>query len=600
MSQGYVPRSVFTPNFAVAPVGGRFILLDPVRDANFLNKPTTDALGNTIPDMGLGVVDNGVFFYTSQTLNGATRPYPVKFFWIGSPAGTNDANDNFSIFMADVDESAFRPGAQASEWLLNPRLVLSTLQAGNDIINWFDSNYPYTTTPPSGGVGQETPSGQSNTTYGKLSGGGNPGNVSRMASFSTGSSIDGQFWPVYDYVDNSIILYFSIKTPNTNTKAIYCYKTTNTEIQTPLASSNFLGGVYLTQFPTYAGPGFVTSSHRFSIISPDPLVTTPRVAGQQSAVFFYGYGIFDNYTPDHVRWIQAGVLSDIHTNPTNWQGNLTLHAASDGGGVDAGGQYNADKLGSIFVVPQGNTTSACYACLYNAATDRDVRSGSNNVVINAMQIRIAYFHPAANVLAFGSDPISFATGVGTIGHCRPQFTTYPDGIPKIIYNDFAFDQSLKTVMEYIDPQVLRPENHKKIYIVEDNFPFSFFFSTFGRKKLFARIYNTPASNSVPPTDNPQNDPQNAFVLQISEYDGNYDADAFAAGDGTMLTANDVGTLVLGTQQPTVTLSSRGVYSPYNIFKQVEFSVEDLPSYVGILMRAQSPNFIVSSGVIVLE
>ena len=115
MSQGYVPRSVFTPNFAVAPVGGRFILLDPVRDANFLNKPTTDALGNTIPDMGLGVVDNGIFVYTSQTLNGAPRPYPIKFFWLGSPAGTNDANDNFSIFMADVDESAFKPGAQASE-----------------------------------------------------------------------------------------------------------------------------------------------------------------------------------------------------------------------------------------------------------------------------------------------------------------------------------------------------------------------------------------------------------------------------------------------------------------------------------------------------
>ena len=105
---------------------------------------------------------------------------------------------------------------------------------------------------------------------------------------------------------------------------------------------------------------------------------------------------------------------------------------------------------------------------------------------------------------------------------------------------------------------------------------------------------------MPPTDNPQNDPQNAFVLQISEYDGNYDADALTAGDGTMLTANDVGTLVLGTQQPTVTLSGQGVYSQFLIFKQVEFSAEDLPSYVGILMRAQNPNSIVASGVIVLE
>jgi len=592
MSQSYVPRFVFTQNYAVAPVGGRFILLDPVRDADFLNKPTTDALGNTIPDMGLGVVDNGIFFYTSQTLNGAPRPYPVKFFWLGSPAGTNDANDNFSIFMADVDESAFRPGAPASEWLLNPRLVLSTLQAGKDIINWFDANYPYTSVPPSGGVGQETPNGQSNSTYGTLTTGGSPGNVSRMASFSTGSSIDGQFWPVYDYVDNSIILYFSIKTPNYNTLAIYCYKTTDTEIRSPLTSSQFLGGISPIKF---GGLGLTNmSSHRFSIISPDPLVTTPRVAGQQSAVVFYAFGPFDASTPDHARWIQAGVISDIHTNPVNWNGNLTLSASEHGGAVDNSGQYNPDKLGSIFVVPQGNTTSACYACLYNATTDRDIRNGSNALVINAMQIRICYFHPAANVVAFGSDPISFASGVGTIGHCRPQFTTYPDGVPKIIYSDFAFDQSLKTVMEYIDPQVLRPENHKKIYISEDDFPNPLFFSTFGRKRLFARFYL-----SIYPTSYQQNDPQCAVVLQITEIDGNYDADAMTAGLGSFLDANDVGTLVLGMQQPIVTLTGGNV-GRAGLYKQVEFSVEDLPAYVGFLMREQITNTISTFGVIVLE
>ena len=590
MSQSYVPRFTFTPNYAVAPVGGRFILLDPVRDADFLNKPTTDALGNTIPDMGLGVVDNGIFFYTSQTLNGVTRPYPVKFFWLGSPAGTNDANDNFSIFMADVDESAFKPGAPASEWLLNPRLVLSTLQAGKDIINWFDANYPYTSVPPSGGVGQETPNGQSNSTYGTLTTGGNPGNVSRMASLASGSSIDGQFWPIYDYVDNSIILYFSIKTPNPNTKAIYCYKTTDTEIRTPLTSSQFLGGVYLTQFTSTGAT--TLSSHRFSIISPDPLVTTPRVAGQQSAVFFYAYGAFDASTPDHARWIQAGVLSDIHTNPLNWNGNLTLSASEHGGGTDVSGQYNPDKLGSIFVVPQGNTTSACYACLYNATTDRDIRNGSNALVINAMQVRICYFHPVANVVAFGSDPISFASGVGTIGHCRPQFTTYPDGVPKIIYSDFAFDQSLKTVMEYIDPQVLRPEHHRKIYIVEDWFPDPFYFSTFGRKKLFARLFNVNTSNT-------QNDPQYAPVIQIAEYDGNYDANGFTAGYGSFLDANDVGTLVVGTQEPATTLN--GAPLPTGIaFKQFEFSAEDLPAYVGIMIKVQSTNIILPYGVIVLE
>jgi len=581
-AQGGLNLTSVNPLSTVA--GRRFILLDPVRDANFLNKSTTDALGNTIPDMGLGVVDNGLFVYTSQTLNGAPRPYPVKFFWIGSPSGTNDANDNFSIFMADVDESAFYPGAPASVWLKNPRLVLSTLQAGKDIINWFDANYPYTTTPASGGVGQETPNGQSNTTYGTLSVGGNPGNVSRMASFSSGSSIDGQFWPVYDYVDNSILLYFSIKTPNFNTKAIYCYKATNTEIPTPLTTSQFVGGLAPGVLP------YNQSSHRFSIISPDPLVTTARVSGQQSAVIFYGFGVFDYTTPDHCLDLQAVVVSDIHTNPLSW--SRTAYATGNGGSTDPAGMYNPDKLGSIFVVPQGNTTSACYACLYNATTDRDAR-GSSAVVINAMQIRIAYFHPAANVIAFGSDPISFASGVGTIGHCRPQFTTYPDGIPKIIYNDFAFDQSLKTAMEYIDPQILRPEHHRKIYITEDSFGNYFYFSTFGRKKLFARLYFGATSGQVPPTNNPQNDPQYAPVLQLAEYDGNYD---YSTGIH-YLDVYDVGTLVLGTQQPTTNFV--GQLSP-NQFKQVEFSAEDLPAYVGILIRAQSTNSINSYGVIVLE
>ena len=575
-------------------IGRRFTLLDPVRDAAFLNKPTTDALGNTVPDMGLGVVDNGLFVYTSQTLNGVPRPYPVKFFWIGSPSGTNDANDNFSLFMADVDESAFFPGAPAAAWLQNPRLVLSTLQAGKDIINWFDANYPYTTTPASGGVGQETPAGQSNTTYGSLSTGGSPGNVSRMASLAAGSSIDGQFWPVYDYVDNSILLYFSIKTPNSNTKAIYCYKATNTEIPTPLTTSQFQGGVYMTLFNSNSG-ATTFSSHRFSIISPDPLVTTARVSGQQSAVFFYAFGAFDFTTPDHAKFLQAGVLSDIHTTPLNWQGNITLYGSGGRGGVDVSGQYNPDKLGSIFVVPQGNTTSACYACLYNATTDRDVRSGSNALVIDAMQIRIAYFHPEAHPMAFGSDPISFVSGVGTIGHCRPQFTTYPDGIPKLIYNDFAFDQSLKTVMEYIDPQVLRPEHHRKIYITADTFSTNTFFSTFGRKKLFARLYFTGGSGAIPPTNNPQNDPQYASVFQIAEYDGNYD---YSTGFYT-LDALDVGTLVLGTQEPTASLTGSSPPSSISL-KQTEFSAEDMPAYVGILMKAQSTGTITPYGVIVLE
>ena len=62
---------------------------------------------------------------------------------------------------------------------------------------------------------------------------------------------------------------------------------------------------------------------------------------------------------------------------------------------------------------------------------------------------------------------------------------------------------------------------------------------------------------------------------------------------------DVGTLVLGTQEPTTSLSGSIPPSQFSI-KQVEFSAEDLPAYVGILMKAQSTNAIGPFGVIVLE
>jgi len=67
----------------------------------------------------------------------------------------------------------------------------------------------------------------------------------------------------------------------------------------------------------------------------------------------------------------------------------------------------------------------------------------------------------------------------------------------------------------------------------------------------------------------------------------------------LLDVNDVGTLVLGTQEPTTNLS--GVGSPlFSSIKVVEFSAEDLPAYVGILMKTQNTNTIRPEGVIVLE
>ncbi|MGI0068233.1 MAG: hypothetical protein ACREB9_07490, partial [Thermoplasmata archaeon] len=116
--------------------GARFVLLDPVRDAAFLSSQSIKNPSAPVNDAGLGVVDNGLFVYTSAYTPGTTtkRPYPIKFFWIGSPAGTTDANDAFSIYMADVLQNAYYAGAPAVVWLVNPRLVLSVGQAKSDII----------------------------------------------------------------------------------------------------------------------------------------------------------------------------------------------------------------------------------------------------------------------------------------------------------------------------------------------------------------------------------------------------------------------------------------------------------------------------------
>jgi hypothetical protein len=597
-----------SPNFVPNPeVGQRFVLLDSVRDASFLNASSTDGLGNEIPDMGLGVVDNGLFLYTTKFTPGkptVPRPYPVKFFWIGSPTGTTDANDAFSLFVADVQQDAFSPGALPSVWLTNQRLVLSVQQAKNDIVAWFNSNYPALAM---GGKGMSGTG--SNQSYGALDGDdSNPGDVSGI------DSIDGQVWPVYDNVDNSIVLYFSFKTPNENTKSIYCYKATDTELTTPLQSSDFLGGAYQTWAgSTYSAAvggefggsrtfrGLTNSSHRFSIISPDPLVTTARVSGQQSAVLAYAYGTFDTTTADHARFLQFAVIPDIHKNPLNWN-NPTVTAVGNGGGVDVAAQYNPDKLGNIFAVPQGNQNSACYALVYNSTSDRDIRSGSNKVVVNGMQLRIAYFHAAANVVGFG-DNLLFAGDMGVIGHCRGQFTTFPDGLPKIIYNNFAFDQSLQTAYVYVDGSIVRPESQRRIVISEDSFNSisqvssnsnKWFFSTFGKKKMYTRLYfGAFGSNTASP--GAQNDPLRAAVMQLIPYDGNFD---FSTGD-YYLDGVDEGTLILGTQDAGFGLDGSAP-SVGNSGKAFEFSASDLPAYIGMLVKSIGNTGTPIYGVIVLE
>lgn len=543
-------------SYATSP-GSRYVLLDSVRDATFLNKSSRDALGNNISDMGLGVVDNALFLYTTKfSTSDPSKPrqYPVKFFWIGSQSGTNDRTDTFSIFVADVNKATFYPGATAGEWLVNPRLVLSIQQAKNDVVGWFDRNYP-------GGAssGKGIANSGSNNSYGPLRGGSyDPGDISKM------DSIDGQFWPIYDYVDNTILLYFSIKTPNANTLSIYCYKIKDSEMPSPVTSSEFVGGI--------AG-SFVLSSHRFSMVSPDPLLTQPPVKGQQSAIVAYTFGTFDGSTPDHARYMIAGYLVDIHGSPLNWNGNLKYswnpnEKIPQPAGLDAAGLYNVDKLGAITPIAQGQHGAASYSILYNATTDRDIRAASNNVVISAMQIRVAYIHidPITNV-AFG-DCIKQPSETETVGHCRPQFTSLPDGIPKLLYADFNFDQSLRLSYEYIDEAKLRPENQTTLVVANDVMPHLLVVPSYGKRKATVVIgAQNQTGEAILPTNKSSSLPT---AIQLSEFHGNVDASTGYQRQNYY----DDGSLVL--------LNEDTIYSFINEIntelKVGSFTIEDPPPY----------------------
>jgi hypothetical protein len=512
---------------ASPPNGVRYVLLDPQRDSAFLSSSSIVNPDGT-HDGGLGVVDNGIFVYTSAVnpATGNAREYPNKFFWIGSPKGTNDSNDAFSIYVADVNSSAFYPNAPASAWLLNPRLVLHISQAKQDVINWFDNNYPG---GASGGKGSGI-SG-SNNSYGTLARP-NPNFTYAPGDISAMNSIDGQFWPVYDYVDNTVLLYFSIKTPNANTLSIYCYKLNDTEFSSPAGSSQFLGGVYGNFWS--GGAISVTSSHRFSLVSPDPLVAGGRTLRQQSAVGFYAFGTFDGATPDHARFIQAFILTDIHGSPLDWSSPFQV---SNTGGLDSFGIYNVDKLGSIQAVSSGNNhVQGSYACVYNATSDRDVRSTSNAVVISAMQIRVCYYQPASNAITHGAEPIVPQGEINEVGHCRPQFTFLPDGFPKILSAAWTPDQYLNIGYNYFPHDVLAPERQKQLGQSYDSFTNPVTIPTYGKRRVRI-IINAGIPGIASP--NPQNIQTVAQVMEAYSLSSTFQQ--------SINEFNDLGTLLLNSQ-----------------------------------------------------
>jgi hypothetical protein len=463
-----------------------FLLLDPVRDAQFLQSGQSG-------DTGLGCVDNPLFVYTTKAMPGnlsAPRKYPVKFFWLGSPNGTTDANDVFSICVADVNTSAFYPGAPASEWLVNPRIVVPFSRAKADIVTWFDTNYPGGGTGGVGSTGTGT-----NTAYGTLDG--DNSNVGNVSGFD---SIDGQIWPIYDRVDNSWLIYFSCKTPNANTLAIYCYKTTDTDLNNAVTSAQFLGGFAPGVLSTseQAGNATVMSSHRFSIVSPDPYnwaaYVNASIAGKQTGVMLYAYLAFDTSTADHGANLSGVLIQDLHANPIK----PTTSKSITGSSLDFYGAV-ADKLGNISPILSNSDNGADgYVFLYNSpASPRDVGTINNSVILSAMKLVVGFLEPTTGVVGIGAPILDAGDSIGEGGYCRAQFTYLPDGIPKLLYAVWTVDQNLVLKMRYIDPQILSPRNTSRILIPAETTASGTItkFPTFGKKYAIMRGY-TGANNSV--------------------------------------------------------------------------------------------------------
>jgi hypothetical protein len=546
-------------------IGTKFTLLDSIRDAGFLSG------NNSGQDFGLGVVDNPVFLFTTfyqppWSTGSIGRPYPVKLFWIGSKFGTNDATDAFNIYCADVNPEQFYPGAAPApdglptdSWLVNPRLVLSISQASSDIISWFDANYPYTTTPPSGGVGQETPNGQSNSTYGTLSVGGNPGNVSGF------DSIDGQFWPIYDYVDNTVKLYFSCKTPNCNTQSIYCYKFTDTEFTSPATSANFLGGLYVGGWTNTAilapfALSTVLSSHRFSILSPNRLNiiaqgSANELPTQQQGVFMYSFGQIDTTSADHGRAMHASIVTDLHANPLS-PGVVSINSKPVASGQNAEMYYTPDKLGSIFPADATDSSSPGYVCVYNTPLQIDRRSGSDKIVLSAMQLRVMYYNPASGI-SYGSDCLNVEHTPQSVGTCRGFVTNYPDGKPKIMYANWTADNYLNMAYMYISPDAISPKKQSKLRVSNDlGTPITIY--SYGKKKLVGKLILRAPTNNLA---------TNVNALQVS---GGSDADpSNGFGFGSVVFS---GTKFIHTKQ-----TYQGIVNPGA--SVTEFVIEDLDSWI---------------------
>ena len=223
MSQGYITEEIGKVTLNQPEV---VILLSPIRDAQYLKSlqnPTS-----TAPDAGLGVIDNPFFFVAGHYPGGLSptgapedRTYLV---WFGSPAGTTNEKPLFSVFYAKVHSERYVPNAPAETWLDPPVLLVSYDQISSDVVNWADNVFTSAGyTPSSPGVISVPGNTGYIPNYGYV---GYPNSPSPITFNFTGTPELKQLHMIYDMLDDTVLMYFSITVPNWNpgTKAQYVYK----------------------------------------------------------------------------------------------------------------------------------------------------------------------------------------------------------------------------------------------------------------------------------------------------------------------------------------------------------------------------------------
>ncbi len=421
------------------------VLLDPIRDSAYLQSLVNPT--STAPDAGVGVIDNPFFFEaghysggissstgTSSSTVATASGRRLFFCWFGSPAGTTNESPKFSLFCAKVNEEAFDLDKPAPYWLDQPFLLLSYDQLSRDIINWFDNVMNANGISASGGVAS----------------------VSSLAYVSGYGYVDGtvnmagtpqlkQVHFVYDPLDNTVLMYLSMVTPNWNfnQKTIYIYKfpvslleqgksinsyavngliPTTTSTPPPANQPYFLGGfsfddVFMQSFELYTSQKFPFGQY-INFNSPQFTISFDYLGYTKP----FGYSLSEGYLPavmavvlGNMTWGPTGysgvnikgatyphgdgivfaVLQDIHNNPAkptvfripvNSGSNQFFPAFSHFPATDEDTYgVNIDKFGSIIPMPSHGILGG-YAVPYTTPPRVDFTLAS-------MRMRVMFFEP---------------------------------------------------------------------------------------------------------------------------------------------------------------------------------------------------------------